>query len=88
MKKYLAILLLVVMLLSMAGCSSSTNEESTTEAMTTAATTAGETMAPTMSGDTIYVLGPTPDHGWTAQAGVYAEQKASEINAAGKYKAL
>ena len=88
MKKYLAILLCVVMLLSMAGCSSSSNEESTTEAMTTAATTAGETMAPTMSGDTIYVLGPTPDHGWTAQAGVYAEQKASEINAAGKYKAL
>lgn len=37
---------------------------------------------------TIYILGPTPDHGWTAQAGAYAEQKAKEITAAGKYKAV
>ena len=40
------------------------------------------------AGDTIYVLGPTPDHGWTAQAGVYAEAKVAEINAGGKYKAV
>ncbi len=39
-------------------------------------------------GDTIYILGPTPDHGWTAQAGTYAEAKAKEITAAGKYKAV
>lgn len=39
-------------------------------------------------GDTIYVLGPTPDHGWTAQAGTYADQKVGEINAAGTYKAV
>lgn len=37
---------------------------------------------------TIYILGPTPDHGWTAQAGAYAEQQAKEITAAGKYKAV
>ena len=37
---------------------------------------------------TIYVLGPTPDHGWTAQAGAYAEKKAAEITAAGNYKAV
>ena len=37
---------------------------------------------------TIYVTGPTPDHGWTAQAGAYAEKKVNEINAAGKYKAV
>lgn len=37
--------------------------------------------------ETIYVLGPTPDHGWTAQAGAYAEQKVEEINAEGKYAA-
>jgi len=36
---------------------------------------------------TIYVTGPTPDHGWTAQAGTYAQQKVDEINAEGKYKA-
>ncbi len=36
---------------------------------------------------TIYVLGPTPDHGWTAQAGTYAQAKCEEITAAGEYKA-
>ncbi|HNV10487.1 MAG TPA: substrate-binding domain-containing protein [Propionibacteriaceae bacterium] len=36
---------------------------------------------------TIYVLGPTPDHGWTAQAGTYAQQKVDDINKAGNYKA-
>lgn len=40
------------------------------------------------NGKTIYILGPTPDHGWTAQAGAYAEEKAKEINEAGKYKAV
>ena len=39
-------------------------------------------------GSTIYILGPTPDHGWTAQAGVYAEQKAAEITEKGEYKAV
>ena len=37
---------------------------------------------------TIYVMGPTPDHGWTAQAGTYAEAKAKEITAAGTYNAV
>ena len=37
---------------------------------------------------TIYVLGPTPDHGWTAQAGAYADAKCAEITAAGQYKAV
>ncbi len=39
-------------------------------------------------GKTIYVLGPTPDHGWTAQAGSYAQAKCEEITAAGTYKAV
>ncbi len=39
-------------------------------------------------GNTIYVLGPTPDHGWTAQAGSYADQKVAEINEEGVYKAV
>ena len=34
---------------------------------------AQEAAAPT-GGKTIYVTGPTPDHGWTAQAGAYAEK--------------
>lgn len=37
---------------------------------------------------TIYVLGPTPDHGWTAQAGSYAQAKCAEITAAGSIKAV
>ena len=40
------------------------------------------------AGKTIYITGPTPDHGWTAQAGAYAEKKAEEINKAGNYKAV
>ena len=39
-------------------------------------------------GKTIYILGPTPDHGWTAQAGAYAEKKAAEITAKGEYKGV
>lgn len=39
-------------------------------------------------GKTIYVLGPTPDHGWTAQAGAYAQAKTEEITAAGLYKSV
>ena len=31
----------------------------------------------------IYVLGPTPDHGWTAQAGAFAEQRCNELKASG-----
>lgn len=42
----------------------------------------------TSKGDTIYVMGPTPDHGWTAQAGTYAEAKVKEITAAGEYKGV
>ena len=38
-------------------------------------------------GNTIYVLGPTPDHSWTAQAGAYAQAKCEEITAEGTYKA-
>ena len=37
---------------------------------------------------TIYVLGPTPDHGWTAQAGSYAQAKCEEITAKGDIKAV
>ncbi len=36
----------------------------------------------------IYVLGPTPDHGWTAQAGSYAQEKCEELTASGEFKAV
>ena len=44
--------------------------------------------AASAEGKTIYVLGPTPDHGWTAQAGAYAQAKCEEITAEGTYKAV
>ena len=75
MKKVLAMILALVMVLSLAAC--------------------GE-KAPTDDGaaddgaaaKTLYVLGPTPDHGWTAQAGAYAQAKCEAITAEGKYKAV
>jgi ribose transport system substrate-binding protein len=39
------------------------------------------------AGDTVYVFGPTPDHGWTGSAARFAEEKIAQLNAAGgKYK--
>ncbi len=91
MKKFLAILMCAFMLASFAACGSTTTPAADT---TAADQTADEAAAPVeettteTAGGTIYVLGPTPDHGWTAQAGVYAEQKVAEINADGMYKAV
>jgi ribose transport system substrate-binding protein len=90
MKKYLAMLLLVAMTgtLILSGCNKT--EEPATETTEEAADTTTDEAADTTSdaaGKTIYVTGPTPDHGWTAQAGTYAAAKVDEINAEGKYKA-
>lgn len=62
MKKFLAILLALCLVLAVVPCAFAADQ-------------------------TIYVLGPTPDHGWTAQAGAYAQAKCEEITAAGEYKA-
>lgn len=71
MRRTIAALLGAALVITLGACSTSS--------------TPGETGA--AAGKTIYVLGPTPDHGWTAQAGSYAEKKVAEINAAGTYKA-
>ena len=75
MRKALIALVGATMVLTSAACST---------------TTGGGTTAPEpggATGKTIYILGPTPDHGWTAQAGTYGEARAKEITAEGKYKA-
>ena len=79
--------------------SATTKEEAvTTKAETEATTKSDDAAEPETEaskedtegkdGGTIYVLGPTPDHGWTAQAGTYADAKVAEINADGKYKSV
>ncbi|MDR2611198.1 MAG: substrate-binding domain-containing protein [Clostridiales Family XIII bacterium] len=74
MKKLLAVILCLVLIGSLAACGGGDKDKDAGDQGTT-------------KGDTIYVLGPTPDHGWTAQAGTYAEAKVKDINAEGKYKA-
>ena len=73
MKKLFAVLLAVLMVIGMVGCSSNKEEAAPTDG--------GETK------QTVYIMGPTPDHGWTAQAGTYAERKAKEIAGSGEYNA-
>ncbi len=75
MRKTLAALLGAAMVITLGACTSAPT-----------ASTSASAGAPA-AGKTIYVLGPTPDHGWTAQAGTFAEAKVDEIKAAGKYKA-
>ncbi|MDD2533102.1 MAG: substrate-binding domain-containing protein [Eubacteriales bacterium] len=85
MKKYLAIILSIFMVVGLlAACA-----PAATTAAPAATAVAETTAAPAAAmGNTIYVMGPTPDHGWTAQAGAYAEAKVQAINTEGKYKAV
>ncbi len=73
MKKIVALLLTVAMLFSLVACSQTDSTDAT---------------GSSSEKSTLYVLGPTPDHGWTAQAGTYAQAKCDEITAAGTYKAV
>ena len=82
MKKYFVFLLILCLVLAFAACGQSTTTETTTTTEVATDTT------PVEGPNTIYVMGPTPDHGWTAQAGTYAEAKVAEINAAGEYEAV
>ena len=84
MKKLICTLLALVMVLSLVACGG-TKEETKTEEPA-AEESAAE--APAETAGTLYVMGPTPDHGWTAQAGAYADAKCAEITAAGQYKAV
>lgn len=89
MKKYLAIILCVFLVTSMVACQQAATQTTTAAPAANATTaSAAATTAAAAAGKTIYVLGPTPDHGWTAQAGTYAEAKVAEINKAGTYKAV
>lgn len=89
MKKFAALALALAMSLSLVACgggNSSQPSNSTPSGSNPAAS------APAPAGNdgknTLYVLDPTPDHGWTAQAGAYAQAKCDEITKAGQYKAV
>ena len=75
----------VAAMLGLSACSTSGTPATTAPAPATTASTTSS--APAAAAKTIYVLGPTPDHGWTAQAGTFASAKVDKINQEGKYKA-
>jgi len=89
MKRTLAILLSVFLVTGLSACASDTQPPAEPDKSTAEAPKDNTPDTPdVIDGSTIYVLGPTPDHGWTAQAGTYADSKVKEINAEGKYKAV
>lgn len=61
---------------ALAGCSGGETAEGSGAGSAAAAT-----------GGHIYVLTASPDHGWTGQVGVFAQEKVDEINDAGAYTA-
>lgn len=61
---------------ALAGCSGGETAEGSAAGSAAAAT-----------GGHIYVLTASPDHGWTGQVGVFAQEKVDEINDAGAYTA-
>lgn len=94
MKKIIALLMALVMVFALCACGqqaapAETKPEAEAPAEAAPAEAAPAEAAPAeASGSTLYVMGPTPDHGWTAQAGAYAEAKCAEITEAGEYKAV
>ena len=89
MKKYLALILALVMAFALCACGQqAAPAETKPEAEAPAEAAPAEAAPAEASGSTLYVMGPTPDHGWTAQAGAYAEAKCAEITEAGEYKAV
>ena len=87
MKKIVALALTLAMSLSLTACGS--GGQTSANKSSGSGQPAVSTPAPAGNNgkNTVYVLGPTPDHGWTAQAGAYAQAKCDEITAAGQYKA-
>ncbi len=78
MKKILALVLALVMILALAACGAKT-DPATPDTPDDGGTTA--------AGEKIAILVPNADHGWTGAVMTYAEEKAKEINDEGKYSA-
>ena len=92
MKKILALALALSMSLTLAACGGGGDSGKSSANPGGSGSGQGNVSTPVNPGNqdgknTVYVLGPTPDHGWTAQAGTYAQAKCEEITKAGQYKA-
>lgn len=90
MKKIVALALALSMSLALVACGGGNDNGSQGQS---SGSGQGNVSTPVSTGgqdgkNTVYVLGPTPDHGWTAQAGAYADAKCKEITDAGQYKAV
>ena len=79
MKKIIAIVLALVLVLALVACGETAKPETKEPTETSEAAAAAKT---------IYVLAPNPDHGWTGAIGVFAQEKVDQINAEGKYNAV
>lgn len=86
MKKFLALLLALVMVLSLAACTTGGGDEDTS-APPASEDPGTESNAPSGDKEEIAILVPNADHGWTGAVMTYAEEKAAEINAAGDFTA-
>lgn len=84
-KKYLALILALVMSLSLAACGGGGGDAGTTPP----ADSGSETTEPADTGakQKIAILVPNADHGWTGAVMTYAEEKAAEVNSVGSYDA-
>ena len=87
MKKILALALALSMSLALVACGGGGDKPANSSAGSDKPATSTPAPAVKDGKNTVYVLGPTPDHGWTAQAGAYAEAKCKEITDAGTYTA-
>ena len=90
MKKIIALALALSMSVALVACGGGGGSTPPANSSNGSNKPAASTPAPAGNDgkNTLYVLGPTPDHGWTAQAGAYAQAKCDEITAAGQYRAV
>ena len=86
MKKLIALLLALALVIGLVACGNTPAE--TPDTNKPAATEPAATEPAAAAKKTIYVLVPNPDHGWTGAIGVAAQEKTEALNAEGKYNVV